>query len=168
MTSSSRWASRRSSWQACEATASPRALGAGEEVDLAEEVAGLEQAERVGAVGRRALDGDLALLEHVEVGAGRALGEDLLPLLVLLLGERLGELEDLLVAQVAPGVEVAQPRRQLDAAAASHRPGLGRHLQALLAEALAVPLQAVEGDAQLLLPLVEDVGEPLVAPGAPP
>src|SRR6185436_12222732 len=63
-----------------------RALGAGEEVDLAEEIARLEQAEREGAVRRAALDGDLALLEHVEVGPRRALGENEGALLVLLLG----------------------------------------------------------------------------------
>ena len=86
-------------------------LGPGDEVDLAEELARLEQGEREGAVGGRPLDGDLALLEQVEVGALAAVGEDQRAAAALP-RDRGGELEDLLVGQVRPGLGAAQPRRR--------------------------------------------------------
>src|SRR6185369_1059312 len=53
-----------------------RPLLAGDEARLAEDLAGIDGAERERAVGGAALDGDLAALQDVEVLPGAVVGED--------------------------------------------------------------------------------------------
>src|SRR6185436_17733862 len=87
--------------------------------------------------------------------------------------DRMGHTEDLLVGEVGPGLEPPQARGHLELAAPlaparGRRSGRAGGRQArqsgLLEEALAVPLQPVEGGAQVLLPLAEDLAELAVAP----
>src|SRR5262249_58741585 len=112
---------------------------------------------------------DLAALEDVDVRAGALVGEDHAPQVVVLRGDALGELEELLVREVRPDAQPAQANGELDLPAGD----LGRRAgeegaagqPALREEALAVPLDPVEGSVELVLLLAEDAGE-LAAPAA--
>src|SRR3954464_5485439 len=147
------------------------ALLASDEARLAEEVPRLDHPQREGAVGGGALDGDLPPFQHVEVALLGAVAEDQAAHVVDLLAHGLGEAEDLLVGEVGEGLDPPQARSQLELAAGvppfgrRGRKGEGGSRQPpLLQEALAVPLQPVEGDVHHLLALFEDARQLAVAP----
>src|SRR5436305_7724283 len=90
--------------------------------------------------------------------------------LVALLLDRQRQAEDLLVGEVGERLQTAQPRRQVEPAARlaaqrrGERDGVRAGQPRLLEEALALPLEAVEGGVQVLLPVAEDARQLAVAP----
>ena len=138
-----------------------------EEARLAEEVARAQGGEREDAVRGRALDEDLSLLDLVEVGPGRAVGEDPAPLGVSFEVDPVGQLEDLLVGEVGPRLVMPDPGGELQPAItrqAGWRVGRSVRGESPLPEALPPPFEPLEGEPQCLLTLVEERDDPLVLP----